>query len=74
VLDEVQRVPELLSYLQVDVDAVNRPGRWILTGSHQPQLRDALAQSLAGRTALLHLLSAPSAEVVWLRPIWRESI
>jgi predicted AAA+ superfamily ATPase len=56
VLDEVQRVPELLSYLQVDVDAVNRPGRWILTGSHQPQLRDALAQSLAGRTALLHLL------------------
>ena len=56
VLDEVQRVPELLSYLQVDVDAVNRPGRWVLTGSHQPHLRDALAQSLAGRTALLHLL------------------
>lgn len=56
VLDEVQRVPELLSYLQVDVDAVNRPGRWVLTGSHQPHLRDALAQSLAGRTALLYLL------------------
>ncbi|MEK7414908.1 MAG: DUF4143 domain-containing protein [Planctomycetota bacterium] len=56
VLDEVQRVPELLSYLQIDVDAVNKPGRWILTGSHQPQLRVALTQSLAGRTALLHLL------------------
>lgn len=27
---EVQRVPELLSYLKVDVDAVNQPGRWIL--------------------------------------------
>ena len=55
VLDEVQRVPELLSYLQVDVDEIGRAGRWVLTGSHQPQLRDALAQSLAGRTALLHL-------------------
>jgi len=56
VLDEVQRVPELLSYLQIDVDAVKQPGRLILTGSHQPQLRDVLAQSLSGRTALLHLL------------------
>ncbi len=56
VLDEVQRVPELLSYLQVDVDAHGRPGRWVLTGSHQPQLRSALSQSLAGRTGLLHLL------------------
>ena len=56
VLDEVQRVPDLLSYLQVDVDAVNRPGRWVLTGSHQPLLRHGIAQSLAGRTALLQLL------------------
>jgi predicted AAA+ superfamily ATPase len=55
ILDEVQRVPDLLSYLQVDVDARREVGRWVLTGSHQPDLREALAQSLAGRTALLHL-------------------
>ncbi len=56
VLDEAQRAPVLLSYLQIDVDAANRPGRWVLTGSHQPLLRSALAQSLAGRVALLRLL------------------
>ena len=56
VLDEIQRVPELLSWLQVDVDQRQQFGRWILTGSHQPQLRGAVAQSLAGRTALIHLL------------------
>lgn len=56
VLDEIQRVPELLSWLQVDVDQRQQTGRWILTGSHQPQLRGAVAQSLAGRTALIHLL------------------
>ena len=35
VLDEVQRVPELLSYLQTQVDITRKPGRYILTGSHQ---------------------------------------
>jgi uncharacterized protein len=56
ILDEIQRTPDLLSYLQVDVDAVGQNGRWVLTGSHQPALRAALGQSLAGRTALLQLL------------------
>lgn len=55
ILDEVQRVPALLSYLQEDVDGRNQRGRWVLTGSHQPQLREAITQSLAGRTAILHL-------------------
>jgi len=51
IIDEVQRVPELLSYIQgiVDEEAVN--GRFLLTGSHQLQLREAVSQSLAGRTA-----------------------
>ncbi len=56
ILDEIQRTPELLSYIQADVDRVARNGRWVLTGSHQPALRAALGQSLAGRTALLQLL------------------
>ncbi len=55
ILDEVQRVPSLLSYLQGIVDADPAPGRFVLTGSHQPRLHEAIAQSLAGRTAVLTL-------------------
>lgn len=63
ILDEIQRQPELLSYLQVSVDADPRNGRFVLTGSHQLALREAIGQSLAGRTALLHLLPLSIAEL-----------
>ena len=56
IFDEVQCVPELLSYLQGIVDKEQKNGRFVLTGSHQLELRAAVAQSLAGRTGLLHLL------------------
>ena len=56
VIDEVQRVPELLSWIQVRVDESGRKGAFILTGSHQPLLREKISQSLAGRTALVTLL------------------
>lgn len=56
VIDEVQRAPELLSYLQTEVDDDPRVGRFILTGSQQLDLVAAITQSLAGRTAVLHLL------------------
>jgi predicted AAA+ superfamily ATPase len=56
VLDEIQRVPELLSYIQTFVDQVEGKGLFILTGSHQLELHQAISQSLAGRTALLTLL------------------
>ncbi len=56
IFDEVQRVPMLLSYLQGIVDNEQKNGRFVLTGSHQLELRAAVAQSLAGRTGLLHLL------------------
>lgn len=56
ILDEVQRVPELLSYIQTIVDRSQLKGMFILTGSHQLQLHDAISQSLAGRIALLTLL------------------
>lgn len=56
IFDEIQHVPELLSYLQLEVDSHDRAGRYILTGSHQPRLRAAVSQSLAGRTGIAHLL------------------
>jgi predicted AAA+ superfamily ATPase len=62
-LDEVQRVPDLLSYIQVDVDANPAYGRYILTGSQQLQLHQQISQSLAGRTALLKLLPFSLAEI-----------
>jgi uncharacterized protein len=56
ILDEIQRVPELLSYVQAIVDERKINGQFVLTGSHQLRVREAVSQSLAGRTAILHLL------------------
>lgn len=56
VIDEVQHVPGLLSYLQAEIDEDPRPGRFVLTGSQQFGLLAAITQSLAGRTAVLQLL------------------
>ena len=56
IIDEVQRYPALLSYLQGIVDDHNQTGLFILTGSHQLALHEAITQSLAGRTAILKLL------------------
>lgn len=56
VFDEIQRVPDLFSYLQTEVDRDDRPGRFILTGSHQFSLVEKINQSLAGRIRLLRLL------------------
>ena len=56
VIDEVQRAPELLSYLQGVIDDKPEPGRWILTGSQNLSLLESVTQSLAGRTAMHRLL------------------
>ena len=56
ILDEIQRAPKLLSYIQIIVDEAEQKGMFILTGSHQVELHQAITQSLAGRTALLNLL------------------
>ncbi|NTV74973.1 MAG: AAA family ATPase [Holophaga sp.] len=50
ILDEVQRAPGILSYLQEEVDWDARPGRFVLTGSENLALNEAVSQSLAGRT------------------------
>jgi predicted AAA+ superfamily ATPase len=63
ILDEIQRAPELLSYLQGIVDDDPTPGRFILTGSQNLALIEGVSQSLAGRTALLELLPLELAEI-----------
>lgn len=63
ILDEVQRAPDLLSYLQIRVDADPAPGRYILTGSSDFALLQTVSQSLAGRTAVLQLLPMDLAEI-----------
>lgn len=56
ILDEVQRVPELFSYIQTMVDETNSPGQFILSGSQNFLLSEHISQSLAGRVALCNLL------------------
>ncbi len=63
ILDEIQRAPELLSYVQGLVDEDGRPGRFIVTGSQNILLMKSVSQTLAGRTALLLLLPFSLAEL-----------
>ncbi|OGO90270.1 MAG: AAA family ATPase [Coxiella sp. RIFCSPHIGHO2_12_FULL_42_15] len=63
VLDEIQRAPDLLSYIQGIVDEVQLPGQFILTGSQQFEVTHTINQSLAGRTAILRLLPLAYSEL-----------
>ncbi len=63
ILDEVQRCPELLSYLQTIVDQDSRTGLFLLTGSQQSGLISGITQSLAGRTAFVELLPFSISEL-----------
>ncbi len=56
ILDEIQRAPILLSYIQGIIDKNSSPGRFILTGSQQLHVMDKVSQTLAGRTAIVILL------------------
>jgi len=56
ILDEVQRAPDLFSYIQTYVDEQNKEGLFILTGSFNFGLMEGISQSLAGRVGLLTLL------------------
>ena len=64
IIDEIQRLPMLLSYIQVECDKSNKKGQYILTGSHQPALKAGISQSLAGRTAVLQLLPLSIEELL----------
>lgn len=76
VIDEIQRVPSLLSYIQCIVDEKpDEHGRFILTGSQNLQIMKGVSQSLAGRTALASLLPLSLTEIgggsdVW-KTLWR---
>ncbi len=63
VLDEIQRAPDLPSYLQGLVDDRRRNGQWILTGSQNFVLLERISQSLAGRSAMLQLLPLSVGEL-----------
>ena len=63
VIDEIQRAPELLSYIQTLVDEKRQNGLFLLTGSHQLRLHEAISQSLAGRTGILQLHPLSIAEL-----------
>lgn len=63
VIDEVQRVPELFSYIQGIVDETGKTGGFILTGSQNFLLLEQISQTLAGRAALFHLLPFSITEI-----------
>lgn len=63
VIDEVQHAPDLLSYIQDDVDRNPQPGRFILTGSQNLAISQTVSQSLAGRVGILHLLPFSRDEI-----------
>jgi predicted AAA+ superfamily ATPase len=63
VLDEVQRCPQLLSWLQGHVDGRGEMGEFILTGSAQFDLMAGIVQSLAGRVGRVELLPLSIAEL-----------
>lgn len=56
ILDEFQYVPQILSYIQLEADAKNRPGYFVITGSQNFLMNQAITQSLAGRVAIVTLL------------------
>jgi uncharacterized protein len=64
ILDEVQRTPDLFSYIQTMVDQDDRPGRFILSGSQNFLLLRSISQSLTGRSAVLHLLPLSLGELL----------
>ncbi|WP_025322962.1 ATP-binding protein [Deferrisoma camini] len=70
ILDEVQRAPDLFSYIQVMVDEdPQTTGRFVLTGSHNFLMLERISQSLAGRSAVLHLLPLSLAELLGAEPL-----
>ncbi|MEK7457870.1 MAG: ATP-binding protein [Patescibacteria group bacterium] len=63
IIDEVQKFPELLSYIQVEVDAQKIDGQFVITGSQNFSIAESISQSLAGRVANFTLLPLSYSEV-----------
>jgi hypothetical protein len=69
ILDEIQRAPDLFSYIQTIVDTKDISGQFILTGSQNFLLLQKVSQSLAGRCAVLHLLPFSLSELKERKPL-----
>ncbi len=63
IIDEIQRAPDIFSYIQSSVDKDDASGRFILTGSHNFLLMEQISQTLAGRCGILNLLPFSRAEL-----------
>lgn len=63
IIDEAQRVPDLFSFMQGIVDETGEPGQFVVSGSQNFLLMEAIDQSLAGRVAVLNLLPLSYAEL-----------
>ena len=74
ILDEIQRAPDLLSYLQGIVDEDRRPGRFVVTGSRNLLVMESVSQTLAGRTAVLELHPFSAAELRGAPPLDPRSL
>jgi hypothetical protein len=74
IIDEVQRAPDLFSYIQTIVDTKDISGQFILTGSQNFLLLQKVSQSLAGRCAVLHLLPFSLSELKKRRPLASNTI
>ncbi len=64
IIDEFQHAPTFLSYIQIESDEKNRPGYFVLTGSQNFLMNQAITQSLAGRAGILHLLPLSIHELI----------
>jgi predicted AAA+ superfamily ATPase len=63
ILDEVQNVPEIFTYVRSRIDRQpRRPGQWILTGSQEAPLMQGVTESMAGRAAVLQLMPFSTRE------------
>jgi len=63
IIDEIQRIPDLLSFIQIHADKQKINGQFIITGSQSLLLSEKVSQTLAGRTAILKLLPFSFSEL-----------
>lgn len=63
IIDEIQKLPELLSYIQVSIDETYKAGKFIITGSQNLLLSEKVSQSLAGRVGIVELLPLSISEL-----------
>lgn len=74
IIDEVQLMPEIFASLRPEIDALRKPGRFILTGSASPDLVKGVSESLAGRVAYIDInpisLNEASQKKIELNKHW----